>query len=139
MLDLFRRRGERPDPRRAVGPCRFVPLIGEGASSAAAQQLIGFGSGLSTTASSSPGRSRSAGRGRRRRGVDEVVAALADEGVGAEVAEQAVGAVVADQGVGAVGALEALVVADATWSGVAAAGGPPLPPRVTSTAVVERP
>ena len=44
--------------------------------------------------------------------VDEVVAALADEGVGAEVAEQAVVAVVADQDVGPVGALEALVVAE---------------------------
>ena len=52
--------------------------------------------------------------------VDEVVAALADEGVGAEVAEEAVVAVVADQHVGAVGALEALVVGE-ELVGVAAA------------------
>src|SRR6185437_15991732 len=54
--------------------------------------------------------------------VDEVVAALAEEGVGAEVAEEAVGAAVADQHVGPVGSLEALVVA-ADLVGVAAAAG----------------
>src|SRR5262245_50127547 len=43
-------------------------------------------------------------------GIDEVVAAAAEEGVGAEVPEEAVVAVVADQDVGAVGALDALVV-----------------------------
>ena len=70
--------------------------------------------------------------------VDEVVAAAAEEGVGAEMAEEAVVAFVPDQDVGAVGALEALVVGADLVRG-AAARGPPVPPISIRIDAAERP
>ena len=112
MLTVFRRRGE-DYASTEIGPCRFVPLVGEegferlrlrtgdrvrvdpvledvvaGAAAAVDRPVVAAVDG-----------------------VDEVGAALAEEGVGALVAEEAVLAGIPDQEVGAVGALEALVVA----------------------------
>ena len=127
MLTVFRRRGDELRGRATIGPCRFVPLIGEEGFARVSAPLARSAAGRvgSTAVLDDVVVAAAAAVDRLSRwpssGVDEVAAALADEGVGAEVAEEAVVAVVADQDVGAVGSLEALVVA-ADLVGVAAAG-----------------